>query len=354
MLLSGWQEGKERLKDKKLRKFLYVLSGLAVVAAGIAFYMNVLRQSETDVLITIDGENVTREEYQLVLSSFQAQVQSSYATEEANRKDFWSDTKGKDSPLSRIMDLTLQKLKENKGMVSLAKEKNLNVDMDYLHLKNEYTADADTREDRKSQAVYGPDSLSFSSYYEYRYTSLQAQLEEVLKSEFEVTDDMLRNWYKERQEEYTYQTQVCVQVCEMNTETANAYGIDTVKKAMESSSQDELKQKFPDAGIYQITMNDLDTQEGKSGVYASRLQTACQLQQGQISEPIQIEKNVLVMKCISRQENGSLDFESVKGLLESQYQTTMAQQAIEDKIKTVKANYKEKNIKAAALEILEN
>ena len=338
MLLSGWQEGKERLKDKKLRKFLYVLSGLAVVAAGIAFYMHVLRQSGTDVLITIDGENVTREEYQLVLSSFQAQVQSSYATEEANRKDFWSDAKGKDSPLSRIMDLTLQKLKEN---------------MDYLHLKKEYTADADTREDRKSQAVYGPDSLSFSSYYAYRYTSLQSQLEEVLKSEFEVTDDMLRNWYKERQEEYTYQTQVCVQVCEMNAETANAYGIDTVKKAMESSSQDELKQKFPDAGIYQITMNDLDPQEGKSGVYASRWETASFLQEGQVSDPVQVEGNVLVMKCISRQENGSLDFESVRGLLKSQYQTAMAEKKVENKIETVTARYKEQDVKEAALETLE-
>ena len=59
------------------------------------------------------------------------------------------------------------------------------------------------------------------------------------------------------------------------------------------------------------------------------------------------------MKCTGRQENGSLDFESVKGVLESRYQTEMTEWEIEKNTENANVKYKEKELEDAALELLE-
>lgn len=344
------------MKAEKKRRIFYIIPGILIAAVVLTgLYFGIFRKSGTDTILTINGQPVTREEYQMVLSSFCSRVQSAYSTEEANREDFWSDSGDEDSPLNEIMDLTLRELKENKVTVSMAEINGINTDMDYDTIKSDYEADADVRSDRDSQeqTVYGPDNLSFASYYGYRYTSLRAELEEALKPEYPITEDGLRELYEKNIDQYTYQTQVSVTACEMTTETAAAYGIDVIRGALENNTLDELEEQFPDAGFYEITMNDVNPQEGKSGVYISRWEAASQLREGQISDPIQIGDNILIMKCTGRQENGSLDFESVKGVLESRYQTMMAEKEIEKNIESADVEYKEKDLKDAALEFLE-
>lgn len=344
------------MKAEKRRQVFYIIPGILIAAVVlVGLYFGIFRKSGTDTVLTIEGQPVTREEYQMVLSSFRSRVQSAYSTEEANRDDFWEDSGEGDSPLNEIMDLALQELKENKVIVSMAKANGIDADLDYDTIKSDYEADADVRSDRDSQeqTVYGPDSLSMASYYSYRYTSLRTELEEALKAEYPVTDDELRSLYDENIDQYTYQTQVSVIVCEMTAETAAVYGIDVIQAALEESGLDELEERFPEAGFYELTMNDVDPQEGKSGVYAPRWEAASQMQEGQISGPVQTGDNILVMKCTGRQENGSLDFESVKGILESQYQTAMAERQIEEETETAEIEYKEKELKDAALELLE-
>ena len=344
------------MKAEKKRRIFYIIPGILIAAAVLTgLYMGIFRKDGTDTVMKINDQPVTREEYQMVLSSFQSQVQAGYSTEEANSKDFWSSSGGEDSPLDQITELALQKLKEDKVMVSMAEANGINTDMDYDTIKSDYEADADVRSNRENQTqtVYGPDSLSLASYYDYRYTSLGAELKEALKAKYTITEDEQRSRYSQNIDQYTYQTQVSVTVCEMKAETAGVYGVDAIEAALENSSLDELEEQFPDAVFYELTLNDLDMQEGRSGVYAARWQAASQLQEGQISDPVQIGENILVMRCTGRQENGSVDFESVKGILESRYQTEMAEEEIEKSIDSAEAKYKKKDLENAALEMLE-
>lgn len=344
------------MRAEKKRRIFYIVPGILIAAAVLTgLYLGISRKDGADTVMTINGQPVTREEYQMVRSSFQSQVQASYSTQEANSRDFWSRSGGEDSPLNQVMELALQELKEKKVMVSMAEENGIDAALDYDTVRSDYEADADVRSNREdqTQTVYGPDSLSLASYYEYRYTSLGADLRETIKAKYTITEDELRSHYSQDMDQYTYQTQVSVTVCEVEAETAGVYGVDAIGEALRESSLDELQEQFPDAGFYELTMNDLDMQEGKSGVYAARWQPASQLREGQISDPIRIGENILIMKCTGRQENGSVDFESVKGILESQYQTEMAEQEIEKKVESADVDYKEKDLEDAALGVLE-
>lgn len=343
------------MKAETKWKALYLIPGIVLAAVILLVLGTVLSQKKgTDTVMTIDGQTVTREEYQMVLSSLQGQVQSAYSTEEANREDFWTRS-GEDAPLGTLMNLALEKLKEEKVILAMAREKGISADLDYESIKAAYEADAGVRSDREDQeqTVYGPDSLSMAAYYDYCYASLRSELEEALKAEYTLTEEELMRLYRSQADQYTYEVQVTVTVCEMKAEDAQSYGTDVITEAVKNSESEELQKQFPDAGIYEMTMNSLDTQAGKSGVYEARWDAASRLQEGEISEPVQIEGNVLVIKCTDRQENGTVDLESVQGVLESQYQTEMAEEEIEEHTEDADVKYKKKDLQSAALELLE-
>ncbi len=100
-------------------------------------------------------------------------------------------------------------------------------------------------------------------------------------------------------------------------------------------------------------MSSLRTEEGKSGAYAQRWMVSSAMEEGQVCEPFLIGRNIMVMRCLKREENVAEPFETIKGVLKSEVQTRLAQEEIEQGIREAEISFQEKTLEQAALEALE-
>ena len=57
-----------------------------LLLAGLIFYLRLRKPEELRTVMEINGQEVAKEEYQLVIKQYQAQVKSQYSTEEANQR----------------------------------------------------------------------------------------------------------------------------------------------------------------------------------------------------------------------------------------------------------------------------
>jgi len=76
------------------------------------------------------------------------------------------------------------------------------------------------------------------------------------------------------------------------------------------------------------------------------------MQVGEISEPVAAGQNMLVMKCLEREEDGYLPLKDVKGVLESQIKTEAAKQEIRAEVQKAEVKKKDGKLEAAAKEVL--
>lgn len=329
----------------------YCIAALVIAALISGPNVGCAHKKESSDFMTIEGEPVAREEYQMVVYSLRAQVASEYTTDEANQDDFWEED-GENRPLRKIMDLSLGRLKEYKTAAALAKDLGVSGAYDYDSLKADYERDAGKRENREllEETVYGPDSISFQSYYTYRHTALFSELEEALKERYPVQEDKLKQLYEEKKEQCTYAVQVETLVCELPEEEADMAA--QIGQDMASGTAAELESAYKEAQFYELTMNDLNTQSGKSGVYAPRWEVASRLEEGQVSAPFPIGNKLLIVKCTQRRENGTIPYDEVKGVLKSIYQTEQADKELAERINSALAEYDEQKLRDAAREAL--
>lgn len=330
-----------------------VFAAVLLLLAGLILYIRFQKPEELRPVMEINGQDVTKEEYQSEIKRFQAQVKSRYSTDEANRKDFWTTQLDGETPLSVIMDLAKEDLIYKKTLSSMAKEKGIQADMDYSAIKSSMEEENASRSQKETsgEITYGLSAYTEETYYQYVYTELEAELIEKLKKEQELSREDLETAYDERQNDYRYD--IGVKVLAAETKAENAAELQEAAEAIRADkSREELEEDYPQISFYELEMNTLDTQEGKSGVYSMRWMLASSMQEGEISEPFTAGGNILIMKCLEREENKVLPLEQAEGILKSQIQTERAEQAIWEQVKKAEVKVKSRKLEEAAKEIL--
>ena len=202
-------------------------------------------------------------------------------------------------------------------------------------------------------AVYGLTSFDADSYYQYVYTGLEAQLTEKLKQEQDVPESELKQIYEEKKAQYTYDVGVKALVAEMSAAVGEQKAAEAAAAMQNQKDEKKLAKQFPEINFYTLSMSDLDMQEGKSGAYAARWQTASQMKKGDVSAPFHIGDNLMVIRCLSRTEHGVQRFEDVKNVLKSDVQTQRAQEKIQSQIDGAMLGMNEKELEIVALEELQ-
>lgn len=322
---------------------------------------------DSDTVMEIAGQPVVKAEYQMVLKHYAPEVKRQYSTEEANAENFWEMEEGR--PLEQVMELAEEDLTRKKVVAQLAGEAGIEEKADYLSIMEGMGAENTEREGKVSsgEVVYGLTSFAPEDYYSYVYTSLESQLLEKLKSSHPISDEELEEIYQENQGQYTSEVRVHMLVGEMQPEADGAggrqaeqsqseAGMETaqqVKDSMEGGAEiDVLTEQYPQVNFYEIEMSSFQTEEGKSGVYAQRWLTASSMEENQVCEPFFIGGNLMVMRCLSREENVAEPLDEIKGLLKSEVQTRMAQEDIEKGVREAEITFRQKELKQAAQEAL--
>lgn len=352
------------MRDGYRKGFLGIM---AMVCAAAMISCGTPSIEDSDTVMEIAGQPVVKAEYQMVLKHYAPEVKRQYSTEEANAENFWEMEEGR--PLEQVMELAEEDLTRKKVVVQLAGEAGIEEKADYLSIMEGMGAENTEREGKVSsgEVVYGLTSFAPEDYYSYVYTSLESQLLEKLKSSHPISDEELEEIYQENQGQYTSEVRVHMLVGEMQPEADGAggrqaeqsqseAGMETaqqVKDSMEGGAGiDVLTEQYPQVHFYEIEMSSFQTEEGKSGVYAQRWLTASSMEENQVCEPFFIGGNLMVMHCLSREENVAEPLDEIKGLLKSEVQTRMAQEDIEKGVREAEITFRQKELKQAAQEAL--
>lgn len=352
------------MRDGYRKGFLGIM---AMVCAAAMISCGTPSIEDSDTVMEIAGQPVVKAEYQMVLKHYAPEVKRQYSTEEANAENFWEMEEGR--PLEQVMELAEEDLTRKKVVAQLAGEAGIEEKADYLSIMEGMGAENTEREGKVSsgEVVYGLTSFAPEDYYSYVYTSLESQLLEKLKSSHPISDEELEEIYQENQGQYTSEVRVHMLVGEMQPEADGAggrqaeqsqseAGMETaqqVKDSMEGGAEiDVLTEQYPQVNFYEIEMSSFQTEEGKSGVYAQRWLTASSMEENQVCEPFFIGGNLMVMRCLSREENVAEPLDEIKGLLKSEVQTRMAQEDIEKGVREAEITFRQKELKQAAQEAL--
>ncbi len=382
------------MRDGYRKGFLGIM---AMVCAAAMISCGTPSIEDSDTVMEIAGQPVVKAEYQMVLKHYAPEVKRQYSTEEANVENFWEMEEGR--PLEQVMELAEEDLARKKVVARLAGEAGIGEKADYLSIMEGMGAENTEREGKVSsgEVVYGLTSFAPEDYYSYVYTSLESQLLEKLKSSHPISDEELEEIYQENHGQYTSEVRVHMLVGEMQPEADGAggrqaeqsqpgadeadgrqaeqgqpeadgaggrqaeqsqpeAGMETaqqVKASMEGGAEiDVLTEQYPQVHFYELEMSSFHTEEGKSGVYAQRWLTASTMEENQVCEPFFIGGNLMVMRCLSREENVAEPLDEIKGLLKSEVQTRMAQEDIEKGIREAEISFQQKELKQAAQEAL--
>lgn len=336
-------------------KSVWLTAGAALAATAVAVLAAGAAQEAFS--LKIDKIDVAKEEFQMMVLRHKAQVLAKYSTQEVNQADFWRSGKStqKDSPLQQVIDLALEQLARYKAMQAMAGERKLEFPFAFSELKARWGKEMQKRKQayEKGEVAYGPSDMDLSSYYSYQYSNLQVQLEESLKAENPMSDQELKQIYEQNQQLYTYKTGVEVLAAQMPLDTAPET-IQQIRKLLQDGAHEkELQEKYPQVGFYRLAMNDLKTEEGKSGVYTERWEIARQMKPNEVCDPFEAGASVLILRCESREENGVQPFSEIKDILESQLKTAQARQEMSERAQNAKIHYQQQHLEQAALEVLE-
>lgn len=331
----------------KKRPFLIAVGILGILTAMLVFVSgcgkdenNTKKEdnSAENAVLYIDDDVVSVEEYEMLAKEYCNQIYMNYTTEQVNSKDFWEEEIDGVAPYTQLEDIVLDELKYNYALKQLAVELDVTDDYSYADVMASREEENDSRESASGEEAsngeisYGLNSFDEPTYYEYWYSNLETKVTNALIQEkIQVSEKDCRTYFDENEGAFSYDIGVSVLYAEIpyDSEEQRKTASETAQQflhAMENTvSVDELADAFTEASIERLNLNSLDTQEGMSGIYTQRWEVASQLAEGEIYGPYEQNDAFCIIRCISRTENGVLDYESSKPQIERYLQQRAAQ-----------------------------
>lgn len=320
-------------------RILGILTAILMLASGCGKggnSSNQISDSSENIVMYLDGDAVSAEEYEMLVKEYCNQIYMQYTTDQVNREGFWEEEIDGNVPYMQLEDIILEELRGNYAIKRLAVELDVTDDYTYEDLLESMEDENDNGADASGEEVsYGLSSFDEASYYKYWYSNLETQVQSALiKEKIKVSQDDCKAYYEEHQEEFTYETGVSLLYAEIpcDSETQNQDAQATamgLKRAMESTdSVEELEEAFDNVMFENLELNSLDTQTGTSGVYAQRWEIASQMTEGEVYGPYEANGALCVMRCTGRTENGTIDFEAAMAQIERYLQVQNAQEMI--------------------------
>lgn len=333
-------------------------AGIFTILAAILLFSGCGRKEnkEDDVVFYLNEEPVRKAEYEMLAKKNSNQILRNYSTEEVNQKDFWTTERNGEIPYKLLDEIVTEQLTEAYTLKQIAVEEGIIEDYTYEELMENKRQENEERADKAedSEVLYGLTEFEDSSYYEYWYSNLEMQIKnQWIRDNAHVKEEQWKKYYDANQQEYRYDVGVKVLYAEIgfSTEEENTAAWELAEKLYRDMEKGmnitELTEKYPEVFLEELDLNSKDTQEGKSGAYTQRWETASALQTGEISVPYEQNGAVCMIQCLARTEQGLIPFEKVKDSIERYLQTQGAEEYIEEK--KIQMNRKEGKISPASV-----
>ncbi|MEK4353339.1 peptidylprolyl isomerase [Paenibacillus sp. FSL R5-0475] len=316
---------------------------VTVIVALLSLFL-IAPSSNNDVediqtVATMNGEPIQIPEFMLILNNNYVAKTYNYFSNNygvKNYKDFWTTVYGNEKPIDYAKNLALKELIRIKSEQILMKEYGVANDISYGSFLNELEQENKRRKIAvdNNQVIYGPIEYSEYQYFSHVFANHVVELKKKLEKEtFNINESDLRALYENVKEEYFMDSyQIKVEKISMK-KSKNA---DKVMKNLLTSLQNGYSFKQLSNANQEIlfetqTFNET-TSKTDYDVNPQLLNEAKKISVGEISNIIEENNTLTIIRCIENKDRGFQEYDKVKEQVKTQIIDEKYEELIHNKI----------------------
>lgn len=329
---------------KQNLKIIIFLTSFVIILFFCFFLKKSILKTELDKIVGIVNDiPIYTEEFKMIMDKNRAEVASFYPNNKID-KTFWITKIDRVTPLEKLHEITIQDCVKSKIIQSIASSYKIDKIKDFNEFKKEWEDFNKEQETAKNKGkiIYGKVNFDLYEYYQYKYTNLVKRSQTIFNQQLDITEEEMKNYYnKMKDKEYRLKHQIdCYTITfpylnnmgkidkkQKSIQYKRAENI--IKKIRGGEKISALKKKYKKNIIVErLKLSDKNTQIGKMSTMKQRWETAISLSEKEVSEPFDIAGAIMLVYCITHQENSYLDFYQLKNEIYMKIQ----QQKWKDKI----------------------
>ncbi|NOU62703.1 hypothetical protein GC096_01415 [Paenibacillus sp. LMG 31461] len=329
-------------KKRILQGFIIIVVLLCCTAF---FYSKPIKDDQ--IVATVNGEPIRVSEFMLIMNNNYVAKTYNYFTNKYGVKDyqdFWSTRYGNEKPIDYAKSLTLKEWIRIKSEQILMKQYGVVSDMTYESFLNELEKENNRRKTavENKQVIYGPVEYSEYQYFSHIFTNDVIELKKILgKEKFKMTENELKDAYEQLKEKYfreSYDIKV-EKISMKKSEHADEIMRELQRSLGQADSFEKLKSNDKDIVFGTQTFNET-TAKTDYDVNPQLLIEAQQLSVGDISDIIEENNTLTIIKCMESKERGFQEYDQVKEqvndrILEEKYEDLVQHTIKNAKVKVV-------------------
>ncbi|NQX67145.1 peptidyl-prolyl cis-trans isomerase [Paenibacillus alba] len=286
------------------------------------FFRNQVEDDQT--VATVNGEPIRASEFMLIMNNNYVAKTYNYFSNKygvKDYKDFWNTVYGNEKPIDYAKSLALKEWIRIKSEQILMKQYGVVSDMTYASFLNELEKENNRRKTAvaNNQVIYGPVEYSEYQYFSHEFTNQVIELKKNLaKEKFKLTENELKAAYEQLKEEYfreSYDIKV-EKISMKKSERSDEVMRDLHKNLQKADSIEKLKSVDKDIAVETQTLNET-TAKTDYDVNPQLLTEAQKLKVGEISDIIDENNRLTIIKTIENKERGIQSYDKVKEQVQS-------------------------------------
>ncbi|OME87775.1 hypothetical protein BK120_00095 [Paenibacillus sp. FSL A5-0031] len=332
-----------------------VIIVLTLIFLTALFFDHPLDNNDQTVA-TINGEPIQASEFMLILkNNYVAKTYNYFSNKYGiyDFKDFWFNVYGDEKPIEYAKKMALKEMVKIKSEQMLTRQYGVINDISYAALLKELEKENKRRKTavENNQVIYGPKQYSEYQYFSHVFTNNVLELKKILgQKKFNMKESDLLDEYENLKEKYfmgAYQIKV-----EKFTMNKNEHAHTFMKKLelglQNGDSLEKLKNINKVIKIETQTFNEI-TAKTDYDLNPQLLSEAQKLSVGEISNIIDENNTLTIIKCMENKERGFQDFNEVKAqvkkiFLEQKYEELVQNVIEEADVKIVEKIYNNLNV----------
>ncbi len=328
-------------KRRAWKNPILLLAAGAVLVSVIIFGSRAFAGiGDNDIVAYINGEPVTVREYTqaLLVKRYDtyAYFRQKYGAED--HTGFWTEAYEGEVPLDRVKGTALEYITNRKVQQILARDKGIVRDISYRSIMEELKTENARRSKayKNNQVIYGPVQYREQEYYDLIFSDMIAGLKQKLLREMTFEEEKISGYYLEHQENYRRSDTLTVYKITAGYSGHEAAGRTEAEKIMKEIKKRLEQGESPGdiAGEYtEDTASAVEFGEQSFGPLTAKgdhmaspelLEAAGKLEQGEVSEILDVNGTLIVMICTGKDAGDIITLEEArediqKELFEQEY-----------------------------------
>lgn len=332
-------------------------------AAILSIIFNCIYSIKPDAIVaTVNGEPINVKEFRQRLAEDRAGIYDYFKKkyDAENNADFWTTEHNGEIPIVKARENALKGLTRIKIQQILMKQKGLISDISYEGFLQELKNENKRRQKavRNKSPIFGPLQYGEREYFSYLFSNNVLQLKEIMaNNEYKTGDDALKSYYYSIRDKY-YKNADIIKVLIIYISLFNEKGnsenyskedaIAVMKKIKvkidKGKNIDDVLKYYSENKLIGVNSKeqtfDESTARNDNRLYPELLTAAAALSVGQVSEVIEAEGSISMVKCLDRRAGGYKPFEVVKDNIKSVYMDKKYEELIDKLVIKAKVDIK--------------